>query len=303
MLKSLRLQPGRNQATFSVTSSLQGEQTVPASIYLWRPDVKIVISDIDGTITRSDLLGHVMPMVGRDWSHLGVTKLYSDIHRNGYELLYLTSRAIGQAGITRGYIQTLRQGQSSLPFGPVIMSPDRLLHSFKREVIDRRPQEFKIVALRDVKHLFDDEYCPFFAGFGNRITDVVAYRAVGVPPTRIYIINPHGSIQHVNSHFKKSYPELGSLVHAMFPSVLDGRKGDSEFNDFQHWRLPIASLSEEDDVTDSETETETDSDSEPSRQRQQQLQQPTAGLADRERRELQREEQELSKDKVLATVP
>ena len=58
----------------------------------------------------------------------------------GYQLLYLTSRAIGQANITRGYISSLKQGESSLPLGPVIMSPDRLLHSFKREVIHRRPQ-------------------------------------------------------------------------------------------------------------------------------------------------------------------
>ena len=69
-----------------------------------------------------------------------MTQLYSDISRNGYELLYLTSRAIGQANITRGYISSLKQGESSLPHGPVLLSPDRLLHSFKREVIDRRPQ-------------------------------------------------------------------------------------------------------------------------------------------------------------------
>ena len=195
MLKSLGLTPGRNSVSFTVSSALQGQQTVSASIYLWPPDVKIVVSDIDGTITRSDILGHVMPLVGRDWSHVGVTRLYSDISRNGYQLLYLTSRAIGQANITRGYIQGLRQGESSLPYGPVIMSPDRLLHSFKREVIHRRPQEFKIIALRDIKGLFDDEYNPFYAGFGNRITDVVAYRAVGVPTSRIYIINHHGIIQ------------------------------------------------------------------------------------------------------------
>jgi len=140
MLRSLNLQPGRNLVSFSVSSALQGEQTVKASIFLWRPDVKIIISDIDGTITRSDILGHLFTLVGRDWSHLGVTQLYSDISRNGYQLLYLTSRAIGQANSTRGYITSLKQGETNLPPGPVIMSPDRLLHSFKREVIDRRPQ-------------------------------------------------------------------------------------------------------------------------------------------------------------------
>ncbi len=34
-------------------------------------DVPIVISDIDGTITRSDLPGMFLPYVGRDWSQIG----------------------------------------------------------------------------------------------------------------------------------------------------------------------------------------------------------------------------------------
>jgi phosphatidate phosphatase LPIN len=48
-----------------------GTQEVTAMIYLWSRFTKIVISDIDGTITKSDLLGHILPIVGRDWSHSG----------------------------------------------------------------------------------------------------------------------------------------------------------------------------------------------------------------------------------------
>ena len=308
MLQSLGLHDGRNSITFSVSSALQGQQTVSASIYLWTPDVKIVISDIDGTITRSDILGHVMPLVGRDWSHVGVTQLYSDIHRNGYQLLYLTSRAIGQANITRGYIHSLRQGESSLPFGPVIMSPDRLLHSFKREVIHRRPQEFKIIALRDVAGLFDDDHNPFYAGFGNRITDVVAYRAVGVPASRIFIINHHGTIQHINVHYSKSYPELGGLVHAMFPSVLDGRKGVEEYNDHNYWRETLPALSED------EASDESDDDAVPAHRSAHAVRagekhdtstQPSATSAgEQERKEMQAEADVISpsRPKVIGTV-
>jgi phosphatidate phosphatase LPIN len=36
-------------------------------------------------------------MVGKDWTHQGVAKLYTDIVRNGYQIMYLTARAIGQA--------------------------------------------------------------------------------------------------------------------------------------------------------------------------------------------------------------
>ena len=46
--------------------------------------------------TRSDVLGHMFTMVGKDWTHAGVANLYTNICQNGYRILYLTSRAIGQ---------------------------------------------------------------------------------------------------------------------------------------------------------------------------------------------------------------
>ena len=62
---------------------------------MWNYDTKIIISDVDGTVTKSDMLGHVLPRLGRDWTHLGIAKFYSVIKKNGYEFLYLTSRPIG----------------------------------------------------------------------------------------------------------------------------------------------------------------------------------------------------------------
>lgn len=83
---------------------------------------------------RSDALGHVFTMIGRDWTHLGVAKLYTDISRNGYKMMYLTSRAIGQADTTREYLKGIKQNGFQLPEGPVIMSPDRLMTSLHRYV-------------------------------------------------------------------------------------------------------------------------------------------------------------------------
>jgi hypothetical protein len=85
---------------------------------------------------RSDGLGHVFAMIGRDWTHLGVAKLYTDITRNGYKIMYLTSRAIGQADATRDYLKGIKQSDYRLPEGPVIMSPDRLMASLHRYVCD-----------------------------------------------------------------------------------------------------------------------------------------------------------------------
>lgn len=45
-----------------------------------------------------------------------------------------------------------------------------------REIVVRRPHEFKIACLQDIRALFPDEWNPFYAAFGNRDTDEVAYR-------------------------------------------------------------------------------------------------------------------------------
>ena len=55
-----------------------------------------MISDVDGTVTKSDVLGHVLPRVGLDWSHTGIARLFTNIQGNGYTILYLSSRAIAQ---------------------------------------------------------------------------------------------------------------------------------------------------------------------------------------------------------------
>jgi hypothetical protein len=45
-----------------------------------------------------------------------------------------------------------------------------------REIWVRRPHEFKIACLQDIRALFPPEWNPFYAGFGNRDTDEVSYR-------------------------------------------------------------------------------------------------------------------------------
>ena len=116
--------------TFSLSTT--GLATCTARIFLWDSLDHIVVSDIDGTITKSDALGHVLTLMGRDWTHHGVAKLYTDIRRNGYKIMYLTSRAIGQADSTRDYLKGINQNNHQLPEGPVIMSPDRLMASLHR---------------------------------------------------------------------------------------------------------------------------------------------------------------------------
>lgn len=65
-IRRLNLQEGANDVVFSVTTQYQGTCRCRATIYLWKWDDKVVISDIDGTITKSDALGHILPQLGKD---------------------------------------------------------------------------------------------------------------------------------------------------------------------------------------------------------------------------------------------
>ncbi|CAG9327640.1 unnamed protein product [Blepharisma stoltei] len=219
-LRSLGLKGGSNDITYIVESKLQGMQSIQGKIYLWDSSCKIVISDVDGTITKSDVLGQLLPIIGKDWSHPGVVNLYNDITANGYKILYLSSRAIGQAPKTKEYLASLRENNRGLPEGPVILSPDRLFKSFVREVIKREPQNFKTPALTEVLTLFPEDVNPFYAGFGNRDTDAIAYRAVGIPMDRIFIINPVGKIFVFDNSYINSYPELNAAVSEKFPLIV-----------------------------------------------------------------------------------
>ena len=68
-LHSLPLNPGVNTITFIVKSSMQGTAVLSSRIYLWDYTTKIILSDVDGTVTKSDFLGHLLPKFGKDWSH------------------------------------------------------------------------------------------------------------------------------------------------------------------------------------------------------------------------------------------
>ena len=246
-LRLLNLRPGSNEVTFTVRSKLQGAQSLQGKIYLWEEGSKIVVSDIDGTITRSDVLGHLLPKIGKDWSHRGICSLYSKIIENGYQVLYLTARAIGQVGSTKEYLETLKQGDLLLPDGPVFTSPDRLIDSFVREVITKEPHIFKSRVLIQLSELFPKDRYPLYAGFGNRETDEIAYHSAGISPDRTFTINPTGEI--VNGHgFKTTYLHLADLVAHMFPPLNTARNlmEDTDYSVLKYWKVPMQHLLPED---------------------------------------------------------
>jgi len=74
--------------------------------------------------------------------------------------------------------------------------------------------------LRDVKNIFPPENNnPFYVGFGNRDTDAIAYRAVGILMGQIFIINPKSQIQQLNNSSLQSYVSINGIVHDVFPAL------------------------------------------------------------------------------------
>ncbi|XP_067904513.1 phosphatidate phosphatase LPIN2-like isoform X2 [Heterodontus francisci] len=248
-LRSLNLKEGPNNAVFSVTTQYQGTCRCEGTIYLWNWDDKVIISDIDGTITKSDALGHILPQLGKDWTHQGIAKLYHKIHQNGYKFLYCSARAIGMADITRGYLHWVNDRGTVLPRGPLLLAPSSLISALHREVIEKKPEVFKIHCLNDIRNLFNPHRCPFYAAFGNRTNDAYAYKQVRVQESRIFIVNPKGElIQEQTKSNKSSYPRLGELVEHVFPLIAQERSSAflyPEYSHFAFWREPLLELDQD----------------------------------------------------------
>ncbi|XP_014846782.1 PREDICTED: phosphatidate phosphatase LPIN1-like isoform X5 [Poecilia mexicana] len=253
-LASLQLKEGPNEVVFSVTTQYQGTCRCHGTIYLWSWDDKIIISDIDGTITRSDTLGHILPTLGKDWTHQGIARLYHRVSLNGYKFMYCSARAIGMAGMTRGYLHWVNERGTMLPMGPVLLSPSSLFSAFHREIIEKKPELFKIECLTDIKHLFYPNTEPFYAAFGNRATDVYSYKEVGIPLNRIFTVNPKGEL--VQEHAKtnvSSFGRLCEMVDHVFPVLLQNEEAEipssDSFDQNTDWRkrLPDSSSHEEDE--------------------------------------------------------
>uniref|UniRef100_A0A8C1G7Q8 phosphatidate phosphatase n=1 Tax=Cyprinus carpio TaxID=7962 RepID=A0A8C1G7Q8_CYPCA len=253
---SLHLKDGPNDVVFSVTTQYQGTCRCEGTIYLWNWDDKIVISDIDGTITRSDTLGHILPTLGKDWTHQGIARLYHKVSQNGYKFMYCSARAIGMADMTRGYLHWVNERGTMLPMGPVLLSPSSLFSALHREVIEKKPEKFKIECLNDIKNLFYPSTEPFYAAFGNRETDVYSYKEVGVPLNRIFTVNPKGELiqEHAKTNIS-SYGRLCEVVDHVFPLLIRGNTTDfpcsDTFSQFTFWREQLPEVDKQDQHAES----------------------------------------------------
>merc|ERR1712083_818344 len=145
------------------------------------------------------------------------------------------------------------QGEVNLPDGPIFLNPTSLVNAFHREVIEKKPEAFKIACLRDIRSLFPEATNPnpFYAGYGNRVNDVWAYQAVGIPMSRIFTINPRGELRHeLTNAFQTSYGSMSSIVDHVFPPTSQSPQMALDYSSFTFWREPLPNIIAEEESSD-----------------------------------------------------
>lgn len=172
-----------------------------------------MISDIDGTITKSDVLGHLFNLFGKDYTHDNIDALYSAIVSRGYRIVYISSRSLSFMKSTKKLL--FRRG-NPLPDGPVILSSDRTMVCLLRE-ISKTANLFKQAILAEIGSVFPNEVNPFHAGFGNRATDELSYRAAGMALNKIFTINPEGVIVSSLGEASNGCIALCAQLNELFP--------------------------------------------------------------------------------------
>jgi len=206
-LEQMHLIDGENTVKF-ITSITK--QVAVAKLYLWDQNVKLIISDIDGTITKTDKRGLFFYKLGYDWTHDNVVNLYNMIAKNGYRFVYLTARSVKVQSATRTYLEKI-----DVPDNPIFCAPHNLLSCVTTEFW-KTTAEGKMLHLNELRALFLKN--PFMAGFGNRLHDHVCYNEIGISPERIYIVNKHSEVS-VNGQKKTKYDTLIQVCSTLFPSV------------------------------------------------------------------------------------
>lgn len=65
-----------------------------AEIYLYTDNDQILISDVDGTLTKDDFGGLYNNYMGNNYLHDGYHELINRVSENGYKVVWMTMRSL-----------------------------------------------------------------------------------------------------------------------------------------------------------------------------------------------------------------
>lgn len=183
-------------------------------IWVYNSDDQLVVMDIDGTITKSDLTGYIQTvfMGVYTYVHYGLVEFLNELCSSfSYHFIYLTARPFAHKKETMQLLRSVRGRRSKdlhLPEGPLFTMKERVIVALYREVILKDTVLMKADALTHVVNVFKLAGCnklsPFALGVGNKANDAIAYNSAGIAADRIFLIDPYSKItvwrysQHAN---------------------------------------------------------------------------------------------------------
>jgi phosphatidate phosphatase PAH1 len=138
--------------------------------YVAPAGTRVLVTDVDGTITRSEHAMVATVVLGDDIDNQPDAP--AALAASGYPIVYVTGRGDQYTEVTRRWLH-----DHGFPRGPLRLAPSTSLPSGAPTVA------YKASALEGL-HL------PIAAAIGNRATDILAYGRAGVAPDRIFIHLP-----------------------------------------------------------------------------------------------------------------
>ena len=160
-LRHLHLVEGQNKIMCKNRSS---GTTAEFSVFLYARTDKIIIMDIDGTVTRSDVRGYIESVYFGiyDYTHEGIVAFLSTLKESSdCHFLYLTSRPISHIKETRLLLLNAKDSTlkgtvtgQRLPIGPVFSNTETSMAAAYRELISKDTVAFKSSTLLAISSVF-----------------------------------------------------------------------------------------------------------------------------------------------------
>lgn len=181
------LKRGQNPIRYLLLDELTVVGVAEANIFLWEHDDTLIVSDIDGTITKSNARGAIDTIVTVKYQHVHHS-ICNLLHRLATQpkthIVYITSRPLSLASSTRKFLDHVRQEEARLPQGPVLGFAGKFSQLLLMELVSKTTHHFKseilwkqiVQPFRKANNKRNDQL--FLAGFGNTVMDMqVSFRS------------------------------------------------------------------------------------------------------------------------------
>ncbi len=194
--------------SFLVQAVLEGDASCGThGSYHWPEGTKIVVTDIDGTMTlkEDEQTAQLTDPTYVVRANKAVDQVMATWKKKGYQVVYLTARPNFLRLVTHAWLASL-----GIDFGPVITA-DTLLSG------DATTQ-YKLAALQKLKGFKWD----IVAAYGNMPTDIAAYDGAGIPKTQTFTVSPNAGASGTQPIDNNDYTSHLSTYVDKQPDVTPG---------------------------------------------------------------------------------